>query len=139
MADCFPEEKRSWVMSRIRGKNTKPETTLRSLLHARGYRFRLHRRDLPGKPDIVFPKYRVAVLVNGCFWHAHECQRGRLPKSNTDYWNQKIARNKRRDAEHVKNLQRLGWEPVVIWECELKKNSGVVLDRITKVLKSRAL
>lgn len=135
--DTFSEEKRSWVMSRIRGKDTQPEKVLRSLLHARGYRFRLYRGDLPGKPDIVLPKYRTAILVHGCFWHAHECQRGRLPKSHTDYWSAKIARNKKRDAKHLEELRQLGWEPVVVWECELKREREKVLSLLINVLRSR--
>src|SRR5437879_13729116 len=95
MTDVFSKAKRSWVMSRIRGKNTLPEKLVRSMLHAHGFRFRLHRRDLPGSPDIVLSKYRTVVLVNGCFWHGHNCNDGRRPRSNTSYWNRKLTRNTR--------------------------------------------
>lgn len=137
MTDMFSEEKRSWVMARIRGKDTKPEKVVRSLLHAEGYRFRLHRSDLPGKPDIVLPRYRIAVFVHGCFWHGHECQRGRLPKSNQGYWGQKLSRNKERDIVHQQKLRSLGWEPLIVWECDVKKQPGGVLAKICRTLERR--
>lgn len=126
-------------MSRIRGKDTQPERLLRSRLHRLGYRFRLHRRDLPGKPDIVLPKYRTAVLVHGCFWHSHECQRGRLPKSNVAYWHKKLARNKLRDEAHLQELQELNWEAVVVWECEIRSDPDSVTRRVVKSLEERPL
>jgi DNA mismatch endonuclease (patch repair protein) len=112
-------EQRSERMGRVRQKNTKPEMRLRSWLHAAGYRFRLHRKDLPGTPDIVLPRHRTAIFVHGCFWHGHDCRRGRLPSSNSAYWEEKITRNKQRDAGAVAALIQLGWHPVEIWECEL--------------------
>jgi len=118
--DTVSKEKRSEIMSKVRGKNTAPERTVRSLLHSLGFRFRLYRQDLPGKPDIVLPKYKTAVFVNGCFWHGHDCKLARLPKSNIEYWHNKISRNKSRDTRVVQQLRELGWNVYVIWECEIK-------------------
>jgi len=114
-------------MRAIRHKDTKPEIMVRRLLHRMGYRFRVHRRDLPGKPDIVLPARRKIVLVNGCFWHGHECI-PRLPKSRTEYWAPKIAGNRERDRRNVAALERLGWEVLVLWECAT--NDGTDLARI---------
>lgn len=121
MTDVFSSKKRSWIMSRIHGKNTSPEKTARSLIHRLGYRFRLHRKDLPGKPDIVFPSRRKVIFVHGCFWHGHNCKRGnRTPKNNREYWVEKIGKNVARDAKNRKELSSLGWSVLVVWECELK-------------------
>lgn len=120
MTDRLSQERRSWLMSRIGGKNTRPELAVRSLLHRLGFRFRLHRKDLPGTPDIVLPGRQAVVLVNGCFWHGHSCKQKGMPKSRTDYWNQKIEANRYRDARVQRQLRRLGWKVVVVWECELK-------------------
>lgn len=130
MADCFSPEKRSWVMRQIRGRDTKAEVLLRSLIHRSGYRFRLHRADLPGKPDIVLPGHRVLIYVHGCFWHGHGCRKGRRPKSNSDYWNLKIDRNIARDQKHIRDANLQGWRPLVVWECELRMNSENVLSRV---------
>ena len=123
MADVFSKEKRSWVMSRIRGKDTKPEILVRSLLHRLGYRFTVNRpanKLLPGKPDIVLPKWRTVVFVHGCFWHGHaNCPLFRLPKTRTEFWEKKIGKNKNRDQRNLVDLQQLGWNVVVVWECEL--------------------
>ncbi len=122
MADRIPPEHRSWNMSRIRGRDTKPEVLVRSLLHRMGYRFRLHRTDLPGKPDIVLPKYRTIVLVHGCFWHRHRnCRFAYTPKSRMEFWNAKFARNVERDLDVRRQLRKLGWKVVVVWECQLTK------------------
>lgn len=108
-------------MRKVRSRNTSPELLIRRHLHRLGYRYRLHRSDLPGKPDIVFVSRKIVIFINGCFWHGHNCRRGmRVPKSNTAYWMQKIARNKRRDLEHVEQLVSEGWKIVTIWECETK-------------------
>lgn len=120
MADTISKEHRSWNMSRIKNRDTKPELVVRSLLHQLGYRFRLHRKDLPGKPDIVLPKYKTAVFVHGCFWHRHEnCRLAYIPKSRPDFWNQKFTDNIRRDQACRSELQNMGWNVLVIWECEL--------------------
>jgi len=111
-------------MSRIRGKNTKPEILVRKGLHARGFRFRLHNKKLPGSPDIVLPKYGVAIMVNGCFWHGHKgCHYATKPKSNVEFWEAKIARNRHRDEVTEAHLQALGWHVITIWECELRGKS----------------
>lgn len=107
-------------MSKIRSKDTSPERVVRSILHKKGYRFRLHRNDLPGKPDIVLPKHKKAIFVHGCFWHQHKCKNAHLPKSNTQYWKPKFDKNRIRDKEHIKALRKSGWKVLVIWECWLK-------------------
>ena len=107
-------------MSRIRAKNTKPEVFVRSMLHRMGYRFRIHLKGLPGKPDIVLPKYHTAIFVHGCFWHGHEgCKDFAPPKTRTEWWLNKINGNKKRDSENITQLGRQGWQVIIIWECEL--------------------
>ncbi len=120
MADTITPEKRSWNMSQIRSENTKPEEFVRKYLYNAGFRYRKNDKRYPGKPDIVLPKYRTVVFVNGCFWHAHDCKRAHLPKSNLSYWAPKIERNKERDEENQKKLKADGWKVIVVWECELK-------------------
>ena len=106
-------------MRRVRSKDTAPEMRVRRALHARGYRFRVHRKDLPGTPDIVLPRFRMCIFVNGCFWHGHErCKRARLPETRKEYWFQKIAANKERDQKSRSNLEQDGWVVATIWECE---------------------
>ncbi|MBI1314437.1 DNA mismatch endonuclease Vsr [bacterium] len=117
--DRLSKQHRSWNMSRIRGKDTKPEMRVRSLLHRMGFRFRLHRRDLPGKPDIVLPAYGTVIFVHGCFWHRHPgCRFAYTPKSRIDFWQSKFRRNVERHQEVTTALRELGWRVVVIWECE---------------------
>ena len=121
MGDKLNAFQRSHCMSRIRGKDTKPELLVRKGLHARGFRFRLQDRKLPGRPDIVLPKYGVAIMVNGCFWHGHKgCRYATKPKSNIEFWETKIARNKHRDEVTSAHLEALGWTVIVVWECELR-------------------
>ena len=120
MADTVNPLVRSRMMAGIRGTNTRPEITVRHGLHRRGFRYRLHPRSLPGKPDIVFPRHRAVVLVNGCFWHGHECHLFRWPGSRQDFWQRKITRNRARDAEVRAALVTAGWRVLVIWECALK-------------------
>lgn len=121
MADRISEEHRSWNMSRIRGRDTKPEIAVRSMLHRLGYRFRVNRRDLPGKPDIVLPKYRTVVFVHGCFWHRHPgCKYSYTPKSRVEFWADKFRKNVERDRRVRNELERLGWHVEVVWECELR-------------------
>lgn len=110
-------------MSAVRTKNTGPELAVRRLLHAAGYRYRLHRIDLPGKPDIVFPGRRKIIFVHGCFWHGHRCAKGQLPKSRRGYWGKKIIDNRKRDAANSRRLRQLGWGTIVVWQCELKSEA----------------
>ena len=118
--DSLSPERRSWNMSRIRGKDTRPELRVRSLLHKLGFRFRLNRKDLAGKPDIVLPKYRAAIYVHGCFWHRHqECRFAYTPKSNLSFWTNKFDRTIKRDAEVSSKLEQDRWKQIVVWECEL--------------------
>lgn len=120
MVDNRTKESRSRLMSRIGSKHTKPELVVRSLLHRLGYRYRLHRRDLPGRPDIAFIGRKKAIFVHGCFWHGHGCKIGKLPKSNLEFWDQKIERNRQRDIENRSELEQIGWTVEEIWQCELK-------------------
>jgi len=120
-------------MARVRSKNTKPEIEVRSLLHKLGYRFRLHRKELPGKPDIVFKRRRKAIFVHGCFWHGHGCRIGKLPKSNLEFWQDKIERNRKRDAEKRSELEKLGWSIDEVWQCEIKDNQKLT-ERLQKFL-----
>ena len=114
-------EQRSRTMRAVKGKDTGTEMTVRRIVHRMGFRYRLHRKDLPGKPDLVFGPRRKVIFVHGCFWHGHTCKRGdRTPRKNRRYWTKKIARNKERDQEHVSALKAKGWKALVIWECEMK-------------------
>jgi len=119
--DRMTPQERSRLMARIRSKDTLPERLVRSLLHRMGFRFRVHSKKLPGTPDIVLPKYRVAIQVHGCFWHCHEgCKDASMPKSNTEFWQKKLARNVERDLAKQKALEEAGWRVIVVWECETK-------------------
>ena len=129
MTDNLSSEDRSWCMSRIRSRGMKPELAVRSMVHRLGYRFRLHRRDLPGAPDLVLPRHKAVIFVNGCFWHWHadlHCPIAGLPKSNTDYWKPKLTRTRARDQMHVAALEGNGWRVLVVWECELKSPNTVI-------------
>lgn len=120
--DIWPKEKRSEVMRKIGGKNTKPELILRSRLFKLGYRFRIHQKDLPGKPDIVLPKYKTAIFVHGCFWHYHkDCKEGRVPLTNSKFWKEKLQRNISKDEANIKALRKDKWKVFVVWECEIEK------------------
>ncbi|CAN5330982.1 very short patch repair endonuclease [soil metagenome] len=121
MADVHDPEVRSYNMSQIRSKDTKPEMTVRKFLHANGFRYRLHVKDLPGKPDLVLPKYNSVIFVHGCFWHAHEgCEYFKIPKTRTEWWKEKLFGNKERAEKNIQKLKEMGWNVIVIWECELK-------------------
>jgi DNA mismatch endonuclease (patch repair protein) len=125
MVDRLTRAKRSWNMSRIRSGNTKPEKVVRSLLYAIGYRYRLHRRDLPGKPDIVLSKCKTAIFVHGCFWHRHQgCKNATMPKTNAEFWKRKLSENVERDRKKQSDLESLGWNVVTIWECETEAPSA---------------
>jgi DNA mismatch endonuclease, patch repair protein len=120
----FPDvsDMRRRTMAAIRGKNTKPELAVRSLLHGLGYRFRLHKRGLPGRPDLVFPSRKKALFIHGCFWHGHtNCRLANVPKTRTEYWGPKLQANRERDRRKQRQLRELGWETVTIWECQLRK------------------
>jgi len=129
MADVHDKATRSYNMSRIKGRDTKPEMIVRRFLHANGFRYRLHVKDLPGKPDIVLPKYRTVIFMHGCFWHGHEgCKYFKLPGTRTEWWREKIEKNRQNDKKAAKNLQKENWAVIVINECQLKK------DKINKTL-----
>lgn len=122
MTDPLSPQRRSWLMSQVKGRNTLPELRVRKAAHAMGLRFRLNRKDLPGCPDLVFPKRRIALFVHGCFWHRHPgCKRASTPKSRADFWASKFEANIRRDSAASEALEALGWKTVVIWECETKE------------------
>ncbi len=121
MADTFSPDERSFIMSRVQNKDTKPEETVRKFLFSQGFRYRKNVNSLPGRPDIVLPKYKTVIFVHGCFWHMHDCGRFRWPESNGEYWKKKIYRNVERDAVNQEKLQEQGWKVLTVWECQLKK------------------
>lgn len=126
MVDRLNVERRSWLMSRVRGRDTAPELRVRRAAHALGLRFRLHRKDLPGTPDLVFPRWKIAVFVHGCFWHRHEgCKKATSPKSRLDYWQPKFEGNVARDRRAVSELGERGWRTLTIWQCETEEPSGL--------------
>ena len=130
-SDIYPPEKRSKVMSKVKSKDTKPELFVRSWLHKRGYRFRLHRKDLPGTPDLVLPKYNTVIFVHGCFWHQHPgCKKTTIPKKNHTFWKQKLERNIERDREVILELKKRGWDVIIIWECDIKSNFELVMAKV---------
>jgi DNA mismatch endonuclease (patch repair protein) len=133
--DNLTPKERSQQMALVRSKDTKPELVVRRLIHSLGYRYRLHRADLPGKPDLVFPSRGKVIFVHGCFWHGHKCRLGRMPKSSLDYWLNKIAYNRNRDKRILRHLRKLGWESLVVWECRLRSESSLV-ERIERFLES---
>ncbi|MBF0505921.1 MAG: DNA mismatch endonuclease Vsr [Nitrospirae bacterium] len=139
MPDVFTNKKRSEVMSRIRSKDTKPEITLRKVLHRQGLRFRLHVNTLPGKPDIVLPIYRTVIQVRGCFWHGHDCIDGHIPRSRQEYWEPKLLNNKRRDTRNDKALRRNGWSVIVVWECTIQSQTNLEreVNRIFRILSKK--
>lgn len=121
-------------MSGIRGKDTKPELLIRSALHRAGYRFRLHSRDLPGRPDIVLPKYHAVIFVHGCFWHMHQCSLFKWPKSRTEFWREKLNKNRQRDTRLAEQLSDAGWRRLVVWECALKGREKLGIDRVRDLI-----
>jgi DNA mismatch endonuclease (patch repair protein) len=135
MTDVFDPAKRSAVMARVKSRDTKPELLLRRLLTGLGARYRLHRKDLPGSPDVAMPGRRLAIFVHGCFWHGHDCPRGsRVPKANRDYWLAKVARNVARDARNVADLTAAGWRVETVWECQMK-DQALLRVRLATLLK----
>lgn len=140
MVDVVSSVSRSRMMSGIRSKNTSPELIIRKALHARGFRFRIHAAHLPGKPDLLLPKYNAAVFVNGCFWHGHSCRYFKLPQTRTEFWSEKIDSNRARDSLHESSLQAKGWRVLVVWECGIRlmnrEKSTLLVDMIVKWLLS---
>lgn len=131
MADTVEPKVRSRMMAAVRGRDTYPEMAVRRALHASGFRYRLRRKDLPGRPDVVLPRHRLAIFVHGCFWHGHDCRRGRRPTSNTGFWDTKLARNIDRDRAAQDALRAAGWTVEVIWECSLAAGIDRVLTRFS--------
>lgn len=128
MVDVVDRATRSRMMSGIRGKDTKPEILVRKALHARGFRYRLHVAGLPGKPDLVFPRYRAVLFIHGCFWHGHDCRYFRLPATRPEFWTQKIRGNQDRDRRQVQTLKEAGWRTLVVWECMTRKGYSIPFD-----------
>ena len=134
MTDVFSKDKRSWIMSRVKGRDTKPETLVRSFVHRMGFRFRLHQRDLPGKPDIVLPRHNKVIFVHGCFWHGHkQCPRSKRPTTNERFWNKKLDGNIERDKRFRRKLRRTGWKVLVVWQCETR-NLEKLLEKLERFL-----
>lgn len=137
MSDKLTKERRSWNMSRIKGKDTEIEVAVRKQLFSYGYRYRKNDKNLPGKPDIVFPKYKTVIFVHGCFWHLHsDCKIARIPKSNTDFWIAKLKRNVEKDKSNKQKLEDMGWKVITVWECEIKKDLDSVVNMIIGELSS---
>lgn len=137
--DVFDAEKRSWIMSRVKNKNTKPELMVRSIIYHLGYRFRLHRSDLPGKPDIVLSGCRKVIFVHGCFWHGHEeCKRSARPSTNISFWEEKLNKNIEHDKQHLKQLRENGWDALVVWQCELKDVDRLI-EKLQRFLNKKGL
>lgn len=120
MVDTLTRSRRSWLMGQVRQKNTKPEMVVRRLLHSMGFRYRLHGKDLPGRPDLVFSRSKRVVFVHGCYWHRHDCKKATVPSSNVDYWTKKFAENVARDNKVVDKLTSLGWASMIVWECQTR-------------------
>lgn len=138
MNDIYPARKRSDIMSRISGKDTKPEAIVRKYLFSEGFRYRKHVSNLPGNPDLVLPKYKTVVFVHGCYWHGHDCPRGKLPATNTDFWREKITRNRQRDLQNYKELEETGWQILIIWQCEIsnKQKERQKMDQVREEIMS---
>lgn len=137
--DVHDKEKRSYNMSCIKGKNTKPEEIVRKYLFSQGFRYRKNDKRLPGTPDIVLPKYKTVIFVNGCFWHGHEgCRYFVIPKTNTEFWTKKIETNRKRDVRKINDLQTLGWRVIAVWECQLKKEKAdITLNNLKTTIKNQ--
>lgn len=136
MVDVVDAATRSRMMAGIKAKNTKPEMIVRRALHKAGFRFRLHRKDLPGKPDIVLPKYRTVIFVHGCFWHGHGCRNFKWPKTRVEWWREKIGKNVARDAEKSEALRKMDWKVETLWECEIRKAGPATIEIVFYRLRS---
>ena len=135
--DCYDKSTRSRVMRSVHGKNTSPEIYVRKMFFKAGFRYRLHYAKLPGKPDIIFPKYKTVVFVNGCFWHQHPgCKRATIPSTNRAYWDKKLKRNVERDADEIRQLKKAGWKVFVIWECEIQAKTNCCIKKLKQESKS---
>jgi DNA mismatch endonuclease (patch repair protein) len=134
MTDTVTPEVRSRIMASIKGKDTKPEMVIRKMLHTLGFRYRLHVKDLPGCPDIVLPRYKAVIMVNGCFWHGHSCQTHKKPKSRVEYWEEKISKNQARDEKNKKRLHVLGWRVATIWECAIFGKTKLTIDEVARLM-----
>lgn len=134
MADIVSPQTRSRMMSGIRGKNTKPEMLIRKALFARGFRYRIHDKNLPGNPDVVLPKYKAVILIQGCFWHQHDCHLFKWPKSREEFWQEKIASNKARDEKVIRDLIASGWRILILWECALKGKTRRPLEELSDMV-----
>ena len=135
MTDVHEPEIRSYNMSQIKGKDTKPEMLVRRFLHSKGFRYRLHVKNLPGKPDIVLPKYKTVIFINGCFWHGHKgCKYFKMPETRTEWWKNKIFETKKRDERKYMELKKSEWKVLIIWECEIKHKKEQILESLLKLL-----
>jgi DNA mismatch endonuclease (patch repair protein) len=133
MADTVTPAQRSAIMSKVKGKDTKPEMALRKRLFSLGFRYRVHDDSLPGRPDIIFPKYNSVIFVHGCFWHSHGCRKRLIPDSNKEYWTKKITKNVQRDIENIQGLKERGWRVLIVWECSLRSSKiDKTIKRVTK-------
>lgn len=141
MADVHNKATRSYNMSQVKGKDTQPEMLVRKFLFAQGFRYRLHDKKLPGKPDIILPKYKIVIFVHGCFWHGHErCKYATIPKTRSDWWKEKINKNLANDEKAIRSLKEMGWQIIVIWGCELKPNQkDIILSKLINDLSNSTL
>lgn len=138
MADSITPEHRSWNMSRIKGKDTKIEVMVRKYLFSKGFRFRKNDKRYPGKPDVVLPKYKTVIFVNGCFWHQHPgCKQATMPKTRTEFWQKKLQRNVDNDKKNIQKLEQDGWNVIVIWECELEKHFEEKMNEVIEIIKGQ--
>ena len=133
MTDIYDKAKRSAIMSKISGKETKPEILVRKFLHTNGFRFRKNDKRYPGKPDVILPKFKTIIFIHGCFWHGHLCKAGKLPETRKEFWTEKLQANKARDNQNIQELKKLGWKVLVIWQCEIK-NKSVRSERLESLL-----
>ena len=136
--DIYPKKKRSDIMSKISGKETKPEILVRKFLFSKGFRYRKNVKELPGKPDIVLPKYKTVIFVHGCFWHGHTCNRGTLPETNHEFWQEKIGKNIERDARNASELKESNWNVIIVWQCEIKNKNerNIRLNKLIEEIKA---
>jgi DNA mismatch endonuclease, patch repair protein len=133
MTDVLTHDQRTYNMSRIKSKNTRPELEIRKLLFKRGFRYSLHKKDLPGKPDLVLPKYNAIIFINGCFWHYHDCRLFKMPETRRSWWKEKLTKNKERDRRNLSQLLCSGWRVMIIWECSFRKTKKIEPDKIIRV------